>query len=78
MVANSQSTPPLNGNQETTHKSTYKNETVSKINDTGEIPEGTFPINQKLMKKINIETPYYWLNIKRVSNKNVLFVEEVI
>ena len=35
----------LDGNQETTHKSTYEEEIVPDINDTDEIPEGTFPIN---------------------------------
>ena len=34
----------INGNQDTTHKSTYQQETVSEINDIKEIPEGNFPI----------------------------------
>ena len=42
---------PLNGNQETTQKSTYQQEIVSEINDIKEIPEGTFPINLKLIQK---------------------------
>ena len=45
---------PLNGNQETTQKSTYQQEIVSEINDTEEIPEGTFPINLKLIKNVNV------------------------
>ena len=44
-MADAPSTFPLNGNQETTHESTYKNEIVSEIKDTKGEPEGTFPIN---------------------------------
>ena len=44
---------PLNFNQETTHKSTYQQEIVSEINDTQQIPEGTFPIILKLIKIFN-------------------------
>ena len=36
---------PFNGDQETTHNSTYQKEIVSKINDIKEIPESTFPIS---------------------------------
>ena len=36
---------PLNGNQDTTQKSTYQKEIVSEINNIEEIPEGNFPIN---------------------------------
>ena len=42
---------PLNGNQETTDKSTYQQEIVSEINYTEEIPEGNFPINLKSIQK---------------------------
>ena len=35
----------INGNQETTHESTYQKEIVSEINDTKELPECIFPIN---------------------------------
>ena len=38
-------------NEETTHKSTYRKEIVSEINETEEIPEGTFLINLKLIQK---------------------------
>ena len=41
----------LNKNEGTTQKSTYKQEIVSEINDTEELPEGTFPINLKLIAK---------------------------
>ena len=34
MVIYALSILPINGNQETTHESTYKNEIVSEINDT--------------------------------------------
>ena len=42
---------PLNGNQETTQNSTYQREIMSEINDIKELPEGTFPINLKLIQK---------------------------
>ena len=51
MVADGLSRISLNGNQETTQNSTYQQEILSEINDTKEIPEGTFPINLKLIKK---------------------------
>ena len=37
-------------NQETTQKSTYQQEIVSENNGTEGIPEGTFPINLKLIQ----------------------------
>ena len=56
IVADRLSRRPLNGNEETTQKSTYQQEIMSEINDTEEIPEGTFPINlHKLIQK------YQWL-----------------
>ena len=45
IVADAISRFPLNGNQETTQKSTYQREIVSEINDTKEIPEDNFPMN---------------------------------
>ena len=47
----------LNGNQETTQKSTYQQEIVSEINDTKELPEGTFPINFTLIQKYQRSEP---------------------
>ena len=44
---------PLNGNQETTQKSTYQKEIVSEIDYIEELPEGTFPINSNWSKNIN-------------------------
>ena len=41
----------LNGNEETTQKSTYQEEIVSEINDIEELPEGNFPINLKLIQR---------------------------
>ena len=46
---------PLNRNQKTTQKPTYQMEIVSEINDTEEIPEGTFSISFKLIQK------YQWV-----------------
>ena len=45
IVADTLSKIPLNGNQETTQKSTYQKEIMSENNDIEELPEGTFPIN---------------------------------
>ena len=45
MVADVLSILPLNGNQETTQKSTYKKEIVIEINDTKELTKGTFTIH---------------------------------
>ena len=49
IVADALSRLALNGDQETTQKSTYKKEIVSEINDIKLIPEGNFPINLKLI-----------------------------
>ena len=51
IVADGLSRIPLNGNQETTQKSTYQQEIVSEINDIKEILEGTFSIYLKLIQK---------------------------
>ena len=51
MVEDALSRSPLNGDQETTQKSSYKKETVTEINDTKEITEVTFPISLKLTKQ---------------------------
>ena len=48
---------PFNGNQETTHKSTYQKEIMSEINDIEELPEGISPINLKLIKKYQRSEP---------------------
>ena len=48
---------PLNGNQETTQKSTYQRKIMSEINGIEEVPEVTFPINSKLIKKYQREEP---------------------
>ena len=48
---------PLNGNQETIHKSTNQQEIVSEINDTKEIPECTFPITLNLIQKYQCLEP---------------------
>ena len=48
---------PLNGNQEATQKSTYKQEMVSEINDIEELPEGSFPINLILIAKYQQQEP---------------------
>ena len=51
MVADTLSRLPLNGNEETTYKSTYQKEKVLKINDIKELSEGNFPINLQLIQK---------------------------
>ena len=45
IVADTLSMLTLNGNEETTHTSTYQNKTVSDINNIKELPEGIFPIS---------------------------------
>ena len=50
-MADAPSTLPLNVNQENTRKYNYKREIVSKINDTKEISEVTFPIDFKLTQR---------------------------
>ena len=47
----------MNGNQDTRNKFTYQKEIVSEINDTEELPEGTFAINLKLIQKYQQEEP---------------------
>ena len=69
---------PLNGNQDITPKSTYKNYIVSEINYTKNIREGNFPINLKLIKQHQLKTPAWWLNIKRVCTTKAIFVRVVI
>ena len=51
IVVDTLSRLPLNGNQDTTQKSTYQEENVSEINGIEEQPEGNFPINLKLIQK---------------------------
>ena len=53
IVADGLSIIPLNGNEETTQKSTYQQEIVSEINDIEEILESTFPMNLNGSKHIN-------------------------
>ena len=48
---------PLNGNQYNTQKSTDKNEIVSEIKDTKEVPEVNFPINFKMIEKYQRKIP---------------------
>ena len=43
----------LNGNQDNTQNSTYQKEIVSEINDIEKLPDGTFPINLKLIPNIH-------------------------
>ena len=45
MVAYALSRLPLNDNEDTTHNYTYQIQMLSGINDTKELPAGTFPIN---------------------------------
>ena len=48
---------PLNGNQETTQKYTYKKEIMSETNDTEEITDGNFLINLKLIYQYQNKDP---------------------
>ena len=44
VVSDALSRLPLNGNQETTQKSTYQKQIMSEINDIKELTEVTFPV----------------------------------
>ena len=57
LVADAISRLPLNGNQETSQRSTYQQEIVSEINYIEEIPEGNFPINLILIQQPKREEP---------------------
>ena len=57
IVSDALSRIPLNGNEENTQKSIYQKEIMSEINDTEELPEGTFPINLKLIQKYQRTEP---------------------
>ena len=70
--------PPLNGNQYTTQKHNYKKEIVPELNDTEELPEGTVPINFKLIEKYQWTEPSLLAKYKELFTKKVLFMEEVI
>ena len=48
---------PLNRNQETTQKYTYKKEIMSETNDTEEITDGNFLINLKLIYQYQNKDP---------------------
>ena len=69
---------PFNGNQETTQKSTYQNEILSKINDVKELPEGSFTINLKFIQKYQRAEPSIIAKYKMVHTIRVIFVEVVI
>ena len=69
----------LNGNEETTHKSTYQKVIVSEINDIEKLPEGTFPINLKVIPKYQRKEPSIIAKYKKmIRTIRVLFVEVVI
>ena len=46
-----------NGNQDTTHESTYTAETMSELYDIEEPPEGTFPLSFKIIDRYQREDP---------------------
>ena len=47
----------MNTNQETTQEFTYKKELVPELNDTGELTEGTFLMNLKLIDQYQQKDP---------------------
>ena len=47
----------MNMNQETTQEFTYKKELVPELNDTGELTEGTFLMNLKLIDQYQQKYP---------------------
>ena len=74
IVADALSLFPLNGNQETTYKSTYQQEIVSEINDTEELSEYTFPINLKWIQKYQQSEPSIIAKYKMVRTIRVIFM----
>ena len=57
MVADALSRLPNNGNQKTTHESTYKTENISELYDIDELPEGMFPISSNIIDRYQREDP---------------------
>ena len=49
IVADALSQLPNNGNQKTTHESTYTTETMSELYDINELPYGKFPLSLKII-----------------------------
>ena len=68
IVADGLSRLTLNGNQETTQKSTYQQEIVSEINDIEELPE------RSLLNNLILITKYQWLETKIIAKyKNGMY-----
>ena len=57
IVVDALSISPLNGNQETTQKSTYQKEILSEINYIEEIPEDDFNIHFKTIQQYQWAEP---------------------
>ena len=55
-----------------------KNQIVSEINDTKELPEGHFTINYKLIEKYQRKHPSLINNYKYATYQKYVSVEEVI
>ena len=64
---------PLNENKETTHKSNFKKEIISEINDTKEIPEEKFPIYLQLIKQHQPKYSILLDKYKEGTNQNGYF-----
>ena len=58
MVADALSRLPINGNQDTTHESTYTTETMSELYYIGELLEGMFPLSFNLVDRYQKEEPF--------------------
>ena len=63
----------LDGNQETTQKSTYKKETLPEINGTEEIPEGNFTNSLNLTKQYQRKYPSLIVKYKEGTYQNDYF-----
>ena len=64
IAADETSRLPNNGNQETTHETTYTTETMSKLYSIKELPEGTFPLSFNLTDRYHREYPFLKKKIK--------------
>ena len=81
IVADTLSRLTINANQETTQESIYKNEIVSEIDDTKELPDGNSPMSVKLVGhyqqgNVSLKTKNYMVTYPKgyfcgVSNINI-------
>ena len=77
IVADALSRLPINLNPETTLDSTYTTETISKLYNIEELPEGTFHLSFNLIDRYHREYPSLTENLTVQNIKRVIFAESV-